>query len=460
MDSSTKTHKPCIIVGGGVGGLIQVAELLRKKVFSIQEIQIFERNHDYGGVWKAATYPGAACDVFSCTYQISWHRNPGRLACVMSSSRVLETDWWFVRLDWDSLFPTGAELIRYYQNFAAHYNLPACTSFGQKVVQASWSEERSLWVVDVEDISSGEVTSWTCSLLVQAAGTYNRKNVPTIPGLDRFKGEVWHTADWPQQYDFTGKTVAYVGTGPTFVQVLPHLQQQASSLHVFCRSLTYCHPFTNFKYPAVVKGAFRRIPGLLALYSHIVAWTFGFWAYLVFRPETWLAKHTERSCRRHLAKEVSDTALLEKLKPPGRFGSKRPLVSLSDFFKTLQEKNVSLINDPIVSIDEHGLITSTKTRSDEIKPVDDASTPMTTDSPASMADGTTHTQANVLLLGTGFIMQGWGGAIPTTGRNGLLLSHHWADYPVSLYGKDPATGFPPHPIVSHITSPTPRPRRN
>jgi cation diffusion facilitator CzcD-associated flavoprotein CzcO len=63
--------------------LMQAADLVRRKVLSIQDIQIFERNSDYGGVWMAATYPGAACDVFSCTYQISWHRNPGAFLMIV-----------------------------------------------------------------------------------------------------------------------------------------------------------------------------------------------------------------------------------------------------------------------------------------------------------------------------------------------------------------------------------------
>ena len=78
-----ETHKGCIIVGGGVGGLIQAAELVRKRVIRQQDLQIFERESDYGGVWKAATYPGAACDVFSCSYQISWYRNPGKISWSM-----------------------------------------------------------------------------------------------------------------------------------------------------------------------------------------------------------------------------------------------------------------------------------------------------------------------------------------------------------------------------------------
>ncbi len=43
-------HRFCIIVGAGVGGLIQAAELLRKKVLQPKDLQIFERDSDYGGV--------------------------------------------------------------------------------------------------------------------------------------------------------------------------------------------------------------------------------------------------------------------------------------------------------------------------------------------------------------------------------------------------------------------------
>jgi len=86
MKPHAETHKFCVIVGGGVGGLIQAAELLRKKVLRVQDLQIIERDSDYGGVWKAATYPGAACDVFSCMYQISWHRNPGTFRPLMAST--------------------------------------------------------------------------------------------------------------------------------------------------------------------------------------------------------------------------------------------------------------------------------------------------------------------------------------------------------------------------------------
>lgn len=57
--------------------MIQAAELLKKGVLKPEQLEILDRGKDYGGVWNAATYPGAGCDVFSILYEISSFRNPG-----------------------------------------------------------------------------------------------------------------------------------------------------------------------------------------------------------------------------------------------------------------------------------------------------------------------------------------------------------------------------------------------
>ena len=78
MDSlDASHHRFCLIIGGGASGVIQAGELLRKNILQYHHFQILERNDGYGGVWKQATYPGAACDVWSHVYQISWFPNPG-----------------------------------------------------------------------------------------------------------------------------------------------------------------------------------------------------------------------------------------------------------------------------------------------------------------------------------------------------------------------------------------------
>ena len=195
--------------------------------------------------------------------------------------------------------------------------------------------------------------------------------------------------------------------------------------------MTYCHPFVNFTYPKAIKWAFLWIPGLLAFYTCLIASLFGVWAWFSFRPSTWVAKFTEYYCHRKLKQKVSDLVLRQKLAPTGRFGAKRPLVSLAGYFEVLQKDNVHLTKDPIIAIDESGVITgSTPKNNDAIVqvsgPIDGVIAPET---------GTVHTQADVLIWGTGFIMQGWGGAVPTIGRSGVLLTDHWEDGPKTLYGK-------------------------
>jgi len=58
-----KQRKTCVIVGAGVSGLVQAAELIRRGVLKHGQLLILERAEDYGGVWKAATY------VSTCSLQ-------------------------------------------------------------------------------------------------------------------------------------------------------------------------------------------------------------------------------------------------------------------------------------------------------------------------------------------------------------------------------------------------------
>jgi cation diffusion facilitator CzcD-associated flavoprotein CzcO len=72
----TQKHRFCIIIGAGVCGIIQGCEFLRSKTIPLEEFELLDRNEDYGGVWWRNTYPGAACDVPSHIYCISWALNP------------------------------------------------------------------------------------------------------------------------------------------------------------------------------------------------------------------------------------------------------------------------------------------------------------------------------------------------------------------------------------------------
>ncbi|MDQ3759482.1 MAG: NAD(P)-binding protein, partial [Actinomycetota bacterium] len=45
---------------------------IRLRQEGIEDFEIFERGDSVGGVWRANTYPGAACDVPSHLYSFSF----------------------------------------------------------------------------------------------------------------------------------------------------------------------------------------------------------------------------------------------------------------------------------------------------------------------------------------------------------------------------------------------------
>ena len=50
-------------------------------------------------------------------------------------------------------------------------------------------------------------------------------SLPSL-GLDNFKGETFHSAQWPYNYDPTGKKVAIIGTGASAVQIVPAIAKK------------------------------------------------------------------------------------------------------------------------------------------------------------------------------------------------------------------------------------------
>src|ERR671918_287545 len=71
MNSRNGDRRPLSvgIVGAGFGGVGMGIRLAQE---GYEDFTIFERGDTVGGVWRANTYPGAACDVPSHLYSFSF----------------------------------------------------------------------------------------------------------------------------------------------------------------------------------------------------------------------------------------------------------------------------------------------------------------------------------------------------------------------------------------------------
>lgn len=303
-----------------------------------------------------------------------------------------------------------------------------------------------LWTVITEERCTKKLTAWKANVICHATGLFNRGKIPAIPGATKFQGRAWHTADWPEDADLRGKRVAIIGTGPSAAQVIPSIQPIVKSLAIYQRSPPFCLPRNDYAYSPLQKFIFTWIPFAHYFYCLYVGWSASRIAYKAFRPGSGVTEIMEEVGKQHLENQVADPVLREKLRPSGRFGCKRPLF-LDDYYPALCQPNVELITDPPIEITEKGIISKpvkqlTERDVNKVKKErmvahsDDVIIEgLDLEEYKSASDGAErHTEVDVLIWGTGFVVQDWGTVYEVVGRCGKTLGEHWGQDCHTLYG--------------------------
>lgn len=208
-----------LIVGAGFSGLY----MLHRARSQGLTVQVLEAASDVGGTWWWNRYPGARCDVESMQYSYSWDED-------------LQQEW-----DWSERFATQTEILAYLNHVADRHDMRRDIRFETRVKGASYNETGRFWTIEEE---SGARTTARC--LILATGCLSAARIPDLPGRDEFKGEVYHTGDWPHEgVDFSGKRVAVIGTGSSGIQAIPEIAKQAAHLTVFQRTPNFSLPARN-----------------------------------------------------------------------------------------------------------------------------------------------------------------------------------------------------------------------
>jgi len=284
---------PIAIIGAGFAG---IGTAIRLKQAGIESFTIFERAHEIGGTWRDNTYPGAACDVPSHVYSLSFEPHPG----------------------WKRKFSPSSEIQAYLLGLVDKWGLRSHLRLRSAIVQACWDEERGEWKLGTD---AGE----TCRALVVVAcmGGLVDPAAPDIKGLESFAGEMFHTARWNHGYDLTGRSVAVIGTGASAVQVVPSIAPQVAKLTVFQRTPGWVVPKLDKAYSERELRLYARHPAALRasrMAQYALSEVLG---PMIFLDSKRLSAIAERMSLRHLAAQVADPELRAKLTPSFQFGCKR-----------------------------------------------------------------------------------------------------------------------------------------
>ncbi len=374
-------HHQIIIIGAGFAGLGLAIQL---KKAGIHDFVVLEREAGVGGTWWVNRYPGAACDVQSHLYSLSFAP----------------------KADWSRQFAPRREIQAHLEEMVTAFDLAPHLELNTEITKARWDEHTKQW-----QVTDSQGRTRNSQLLVGALGGLARPAWPDIAGLDTFGGRIIHSQQWPDDLDLTDQRVGVIGTGASAVQFVPHLAKVTRSLHVFQRTPNWILPKPDRPIGPIQQLLYRVFPparhltrlGLfLLLETRLPAFT---------RWPALSALH-RRKALKHLERQVDDPALIKALTPRYAMGCKRVLMS-NDYYPTFNLPHVELIDRAITQVTPTAIVD----QSGEAHPVD------------------------VIVLGTGFQATS---PIPEgliVGKDELDLGRLWAGGPKAYKGTA-VHGFP------------------
>ena len=196
-----------LIIGAGFAGLLLWHKLSQA---GFKDVRFCEKGGDVGGTWYWNRYPGIACDVEAYSYL-----------------PLLEETGYIPTMK----FASGFEIMEYCQKIATKFGFYEKCLFHTTVEETQWDESIGRW-----QVSTDRGDKMKAKFLIVANGILTTPKLAKINGMEKFKGEAFHTSRWDYDVDLKDKRVGIIGTGATAVQIIPEISKTVKELFVFQRT--------------------------------------------------------------------------------------------------------------------------------------------------------------------------------------------------------------------------------
>ena len=374
------THS-AVIIGTGFSGLCMAIKL---KEQGIEDFIILEKAADIGGTWRENTYPGAECDIPSALYSYSFEPYP----------------------EWEYKWSMQSQILEYINYVADKYNLRPHISFGEEVISATWSSQRSNWLIKTK-----EDKIYQSKTFISAIGQLHHPSTPDFAGMDSLKIPHFHSAQWDHDIDLKGKRVGVIGNAASAVQFIPEIAKQASQVHVFQRTPNWMLPKQDRMYKEWEKKIVRHFPILLKMYR-LKIWLLGGGLFFLLKGgNRGLRKLYQSKSIKYIKEHIKDKDLVQKLTPQFPMGAKRVLFS-DTYYQAIARDNVELITSPIRALYPSGVQTEDQSH-----------------------------DLDILIFATGFVTNPFLKEIEILGEHNQSIREAWQGGPVNYLGIS-VHGFP------------------
>ena len=234
------------LIGAGPMGLAMARNLRR---FGLS-FDAFEIHDEIGGLWNIE-------NPHSTMYES---------AHLISSKRMTEFSEFPMR-DEAADYPSHAEILRYFLDYADEFDLRQEYRFGVRVVgtERMGGSAEGHWRVSWQDASDSEapIESGEYRGVLIATGIFSKPNLPEFSGRDAFHGEILHSSSYRSPAIFEGKRVLVVGAGNSGCDIAVDAVHRARSVDMSLRRGYHFVPKYVFGRPADTAGGWFKLPRAL-----------------------------------------------------------------------------------------------------------------------------------------------------------------------------------------------------
>jgi cation diffusion facilitator CzcD-associated flavoprotein CzcO len=226
-----------LIVGAGVSGIGSACHL--RTQCPEKSFLILEAMDTFGGTWVTHRFPGIRSD--SDLYTYGYRFKPWSGAPIA----------------------TGAEILQYLGETIEENDLAGHIRYQHQIRSADWSSEESCWLVEATRTDTGEMVQIRARFLWMCQGYYRHSTgyTPEWKGMERSICRIVHPQHWPDDLDYSGKTVVVIGSGATVATLVPAIASACKHVTLLQRSPTYYFPRPNDNELADMLRALEIPPG-------------------------------------------------------------------------------------------------------------------------------------------------------------------------------------------------------
>nr|XP_054769521.1 dimethylaniline monooxygenase [N-oxide-forming] 2-like [Lytechinus pictus] len=226
--------KRVAVIGAGISGLVSTKTCLEEGI----EPVCFEQTEQIGmlicGIWVTSDRRVPGTEKRGAIYDCLITNSSKEMMC-------------FSDYPFDPSVPPyirGNQVLSYYQGYAKQFDLEPRIRFNTRVIRVEPTKDfdkTGRWHVKSQG-PSGEVDEEVFDAVMVCSGLHNKSYIPSIPGMDYFKGDIIHSCDFRNGMKYAGKTVVVVGGAHSAGDVAVDTSMHAEMTYLSMKSGTTVLP--------------------------------------------------------------------------------------------------------------------------------------------------------------------------------------------------------------------------